>query len=88
VCHDSILPSKRWSLHKTQGESLERSYLRFDVTQLTGSVTKATLRLYADNRDRFGYTVRSVASTDWSEGGITYTNADFHATGSGQGRLS
>jgi transposase len=21
VCHDSILPSKRWSLHKTQGES-------------------------------------------------------------------
>jgi hypothetical protein len=22
VCHDSILPSKRWSLHKTQGESV------------------------------------------------------------------
>jgi len=22
VCHDSILPSKRWSPHKTQGESL------------------------------------------------------------------
>ena len=22
MCHDSILPSKRWSLHETQGESL------------------------------------------------------------------
>jgi hypothetical protein len=54
---------------------LERSYLRFDVTQLAGSVTKATLRLYAGSRNRSGYTVRSVASTDWSEGGITYANA-------------
>ncbi len=54
---------------------LERSYLRFDITQLTGSVTKATLRLYAGSRDRLGYTVRSVVSTDWSEGGITYANA-------------
>jgi epoxide hydrolase len=22
LCHDSILPSKRWSLHETQGESV------------------------------------------------------------------
>jgi RHS repeat-associated protein len=25
ICHDSILPSKRWSLHKIQGESTSRS---------------------------------------------------------------
>lgn len=54
---------------------LERSYLRFDLTQLDGSVTKATLRFYAGGRDRFGYTVRSLVSTDWTEGGITYANA-------------
>jgi hypothetical protein len=57
---------------------LERSYLRFDVAGLAGSVTKATLRLYAGSRDRFGYTVWSLISTDWSEygaDGITYTNA-------------
>jgi hypothetical protein len=63
------------TLQTNNAPKLERSYLRFDVTQLTGSVTKATLRLYADSRNRFGYTVRSVASTDWSEDGITYTNA-------------
>jgi phosphatidylinositol-3-phosphatase len=63
------------TLRTDASPKLERSYLRFDVTQLPGSVTKATLRLYADNRDRSGYTVRSVASTDWSEDGITYANA-------------
>jgi hypothetical protein len=54
---------------------LKRSYLRFDITGLAGSVTKATLRLYANSHDRIGYTVWSVASTDWSEDGITYDNA-------------
>ena len=63
------------TLRTDASPKLERSYLRFDVTQLPGSVTKATLRLYADSRDRFGYTVRSVASTDWPEDGITYANA-------------
>ena len=63
------------TLRTDASPKLERSYLRFDVTQLPGSVTKATLRVYANNRDRSGYTVRSVASTDWSEDGITYANA-------------
>ena len=54
---------------------LRRSYLRFDVSQLAGTVTKATLRLYAAGRDRFGYTVRSVANAEWTEDGITYANA-------------
>jgi phosphatidylinositol-3-phosphatase len=63
------------TLQTDDAPRLERSYLRFDVTQLPGSVTKATLRLYADSRDRFGYMVWSVASTDWSEDGITYANA-------------
>jgi hypothetical protein len=54
---------------------LQRSYLRFDVSQLAGTVTKATLRLYTVGRDRIGYTVRSVANAEWTENGITYANA-------------
>lgn len=54
---------------------LERGYLRFDVTQLTGTVIRAMLRLYADSRDRFGYKVRSVPNGKWTENGITYANA-------------
>jgi hypothetical protein len=30
VCHDSILPSKRWSLHETQGESQAAVDRRFN----------------------------------------------------------
>jgi hypothetical protein len=55
--------------------TLERIYLRFDVRQLTGVVTKARLQLYANSRDRFGFTVQSVTATDWTEDQITYTNA-------------
>jgi hypothetical protein len=54
--------------------TLEHIYLRFDVGQLSGVVTRATLRLYANGQDRVGFTVRS-ATTDWTEDRITYANA-------------
>jgi hypothetical protein len=54
--------------------TLERIYLRFEVRQLSGVVTKATLRLHANSLDRVGFTVRS-ATTDWTEDRITYANA-------------
>jgi Hypothetical glycosyl hydrolase family 15 len=54
--------------------TLERIYLRFDVRPLSGVVTRATLRLYANGHERVGFTVRS-ATTDWTEEGITYANA-------------
>jgi hypothetical protein len=54
--------------------TLERIYLRFDVRPLSGVVTRATLRLYANGHDRVGFTVRS-ATSDWTEEGITYANA-------------
>jgi hypothetical protein len=62
------------TLRTQASPKLQRSYLRFDVAGLAGSVTKVTLRLYAGSRDRSGYTVRSVASTDWAEDGISYAN--------------
>jgi phosphatidylinositol-3-phosphatase len=63
------------SLRTDAFPSVQRSYVRFDVSQLAGTVTKATLRLYAAGHDRFGYTVRSVTDAQWAEEGITYANA-------------
>jgi hypothetical protein len=53
----------------------KRSYLRFQVGQLAGSVAAAKLRLYAETASRDGYTVRTVAATGWTEDTITYANA-------------
>jgi hypothetical protein len=53
----------------------DRSYLRFDVAQLAGTVTAARLRLYAETASRSGYTVRTVAGGSWTEDNVTYANA-------------
>ena len=53
----------------------QRSYLRFNVTGLGGqTITRATLRLYANGSSAAGYTVSGVGDTGWSETGITYNN--------------
>jgi Hypothetical glycosyl hydrolase family 15 len=63
------------TLRTESSPGLKRSYLRFDVTQLGGTIVNATLRLYAQRANALGYTVRSVASTSWTEDTITYANA-------------
>lgn len=52
-----------------------RSYLRFSVGVLTGTVTKATLRVYARGSSARGYAVRRVANKTWRERRITFANA-------------
>ena len=52
-----------------------RGYLRFSVPTLSGTITKATLRVRAASRSAAGLTVRPVASTTWGERSITYRNA-------------
>lgn len=52
-----------------------RSYLRFDVQGLSGTVTKATLRVYANSASSVGCTVYSVDDHTWSETAINYNNA-------------
>ena len=51
------------------------SYLRFDVQGLTGNVTSATLRIYANSASTLGYNVYAVPDTTWTETGITSSNA-------------
>jgi RHS repeat-associated protein len=51
------------------------SYLRFDVQGLTGSITSATLRIYANSSSSTGYTLHPVTDNTWTETGITIGNA-------------
>jgi hypothetical protein len=59
---------------RIDGSPLVRSFIRFNVQNMTGRVTRVTLRVYANSQSTVGYDVRSVSSS-WSETSITYTNA-------------
>jgi hypothetical protein len=52
-----------------------RSYLRFTVQGLNGTVTRATLRVFANSAGSSGVTANTVSNNTWSETGITYNNA-------------
>ena len=52
-----------------------RSYLRFVVNDISGTVTNATLRLYPTSSSATGYQVKRVGDQTWEEGTITYANA-------------
>jgi hypothetical protein len=63
------------TLRTAPSPKVERSYLRFNVAGITGPVTSASLRLYAETVSPDGFAVRTVAATPWSEATITYANA-------------
>ena len=52
-----------------------RSYLRFNVSDISGTVTNATLRLYATSSSSTGYQVNRVTNQNWEESSITDANA-------------
>ncbi len=51
------------------------AYLKFNVLGVTGTITQATLRLYAQTNSAVGVDVYSVADDSWQEGVITYQSA-------------
>ncbi|HEV3001816.1 MAG TPA: DNRLRE domain-containing protein, partial [Solirubrobacteraceae bacterium] len=57
-----------------------RSYLRFDVPAVDGTIRRAVLRVRVDAGSSLGFDVRGVGSTTWSEGGVTYRTAPAMAT--------
>jgi acid phosphatase type 7 len=67
-----------------------RAFLRFNVTGLTGPVTRATLRLYSRTRHSTGFDVRGVSNTGWAERTLTHANAPSPSATSAaaSGRLS
>jgi hypothetical protein len=52
-----------------------RSFLRFNVSGLTGTVTNATLRVWANSAQSTGYDAYSVADSTWGETTVTDSNA-------------
>jgi acid phosphatase type 7 len=57
------------------GSPVVRSYLRFNVQGLNGTVRRAMLRLFANNASTGGYEIRSVSNNTWGELTITYSNS-------------
>jgi hypothetical protein len=51
-----------------------RAYLKFDLTGITGAVTKATFRAYTQTSSGSGYELHGVADNSWVEPGLTYSN--------------
>ena len=54
---------------------VRRSYLRFDLANLSGTVAKATVRFYSKDTSETGFEVRAVTDSGWGEQTITYKTA-------------
>jgi hypothetical protein len=52
-----------------------RSYLRFTVQGLNGTVTRAILRIFIDSASSSGVITSSVGNNMWAESAINYNNA-------------
>jgi hypothetical protein len=52
---------------------MERSYVRFTVSNITGTISKAVVRAYATNGSRNGPAIYLTTST-WTESGLTWNN--------------
>jgi len=52
-----------------------RSYLRFTVQGLSGTITRATLRIFANTASTSGIVASSVSNNTWTESTINYENA-------------
>jgi hypothetical protein len=52
-----------------------RSYLRFNVQGVNGTITRVTLRVYANSASSTGYNIGNVTNNTWTESTINYNNA-------------
>jgi hypothetical protein len=60
---------------RIDGSPIVRSYLRFDVQGLSGSVTRATLRIFANSASTSNCVANGVSDNTWTESTINYNNA-------------
>ena len=60
---------------RIDGSPVVTTYFKFNVTGITGTVTSATLRVYANSAQSLGYTAYKVVDTTWGETTITAANA-------------
>ncbi len=62
-------------LREAASSTTYRSYLRFNVAGLAGTIQSVTLRLYVSDASSNTTSVYPVSSTSWSELGITWNTA-------------
>ena len=60
---------------RTVNRPTMRSYLRFDLRQSTGSISRATLWVYSFSKASKKFDARPVERNDWGERKITYATA-------------
>ena len=60
---------------RVDGSPLVRSYLRFEVSGINGTVSSITLRIYANSSSGSGFEVHKVGDNSWQEKNITFNNA-------------
>ncbi len=75
---DSSAPSTNYGTStqlRVDGSPILRSYLRFNVSGVSGTVSQAILRLYANGALNSGISVHRVADNTWSETTVNYNNA-------------
>jgi Calcineurin-like phosphoesterase len=65
---------------KADASPVLRTFVRFDVQGVSGTVTKATLRLYAKSASKIGFDVRDVADDSWTES-VTHATAPAVSAG-------
>ena len=60
---------------RVDGSPIVRSYLRFAVQGLTGRISRATLRIFANSAASAGVVANSVSDNSWTESTLNYNNA-------------
>lgn len=60
---------------RVDGSPIVRSYLRFNVQELNGTITKATMRIYANSASSSSLVASGVSNNTWTETTINYNNA-------------
>lgn len=60
---------------RVDGSPIVRTYIRFDVQGLSGTITRVSLRVFANSSSSSGYAVSGVSDNTWTELTINYNNA-------------
>jgi hypothetical protein len=63
-------------------DGMKQSYLKFNLSGITGTVTSATLRIHAGSSQNTGYAVFAVADGNWGESRLNWNNRPAFATSS------
>ncbi len=83
---DSSLPNVNYGSAtqlRVDGSPIVKGFLRFSVSGSAGTITNATLRVYANSSLSTGVSANRVADNTWGESTITYLNAPAAGTAIG-----